>query len=151
MALTLRTRFKRLLEFTFWTLGKRPEIQDSRVSGRYGEWLGRKFLKSKGFSIRSTNWRNPKDRRLEIDVVCIKAGILVFVEIRARSELALVNGFHSINPRKKKSLLRAFKSYLSEMKPFPEHYRFDIIEIDLPMSKDADPQIFHHENVAIFH
>ena len=151
MALTLNIRFKRFFECAFWTLGKRPEIQDSCVSGRYGEWLGRKFLKSKGFSIRSTNWRNPKDRRLEIDVVCIKAGILVFVEIRARSELALVNGFHSINARKKKSLLRAFRAYLSEIKPSPEHYRFDVVEIDLPASKDEKPRIFHHENVAIFH
>jgi len=151
MALTLRAHFKRLLEFTFWSLGKRPEIGDSSVNGRYGEWLGRKLLKSKGFSIKSTNWRSPKDRRLEIDVVCIKEGVLVFIEIRARSEQALVNGFHSINARKKKSLLRAFRAYLSEIKPSPEHYRFDVVEIDLPASKDEKPRIFHHENVAIFH
>ena len=151
MALIFRARFKRLLEFAFWSLGKRPEIGDSSVNGRYGEWLGRKLLKSKGFSIKSSNWRSPKDRRLEIDVVCLKDGVLVFVEIRARSELALVNGFHSINIQKKKALLRAFNAYLSEIKPSPEHYRFDVIEIDLPAGKDVKPRIFHHENVAIFH
>jgi putative endonuclease len=151
MALTLWVQFKCLLEYAVWSLGKRPQIGDSFVNGRYGEWLGRKLLKSKGFSIKSTNWRNPKDRRLEIDVVCIKEGVLVFVEIRSRSEQALVNGFHSINIRKRKSLLRAFKAYLSEIKPSPEHYRFDVVEIDLPASKDVKPRILHHENVAIFH
>ncbi len=151
MALTFRIRFKHLLELAFWSLGKRPKMGNTSLTGRYGEWLGRKFLKSKGFLIKSTNWRSPKDRRLEIDVVCLKEGVLVFVEIRARSELALVNGFHSINIRKRKSLARAFKSYLSETKPSPEHYRFDVIEIDLPVTKDVKPRIFHHENVAIFH
>ena len=90
------------------------------------------------------------DRRLEIDVVCLKEGVLVFVEIRARSQLALVNGFHSIDKRKRKTLLRAFKAYLSFTEPSPENYRFDVIEIDLPVLEDGKPQIFHHENVAIF-
>lgn len=90
------------------------------------------------------------DRRLEIDLVCLKEGILVFVEIRARSQLALVNGFHSIDKRKRKTLLRAFKAYLSFTEPSAENYRFDVIEIDLPVLEDGKPQIFHHENVAIF-
>ena len=150
MALTLWVKFKCLLESTFWTLGQRPESGNSIVNGRYGEWLGRKLLTSKGFSIKSINWRNPKDRRFEIDVVCKKEGILVFVEIRSRSEMALVNGFNSINTRKKKCLLRTFKAYLAHVNPPPEHYRFDVVEVDLPSSKDVKPRIFHHENVAIF-
>ena len=150
MALRFQARFRHALERTFWSLGKRPKSGDSSFSGRYGEWLGRKFLKSKGFSIKAANWRSPLDRRLEIDVVCLKEGVLVFVEIRARSQLALVNGFHSIDKRKRKTLLRAFKAYLSFTEPYPENYRFDVIEIDLPVLEDGKPQIFHHENVAIF-
>ena len=29
-------------------------------------------------------------------------------------------------------------------------YRFDVIEIDLPKTKEQKPAIFHHENIAIF-
>ena len=151
MALTFRDCFRRLHEHFFWSLGKRPKIGDSSANGRYGEWLGSKFLKSNGFVIKSTNWRSPKDRRLEIDLICIKEGVLTFVEIKARSELALVSGFHSIDIRKRKALLRAFRSYLSNAKPSYANYRFDVIEIDLPVDRSTEPRIFHHENVAIFH
>ena len=150
MALRFQTWFRYALERTFWSLGKRPKGGDVSSSGRYGEWLGRKFLKSKGFSIKSENWRSPLDSRLEIDLVCFREGVLVFVEIRARSQLALVNGFHSIDKRKRKTLLRAFKAYLAFTELSPENYRFDVIEIDLPVHEDGKSQIFHHENVAIF-
>ena len=151
MALTCGNFYNRLQERFFWYLGRRPEIGDSSANGRYGEWLGSKFLISNGFVIKSKNWRSPNDRRLEIDLVCIKQGVLVFIEIKARSELALVSGFHSIDIRKRKALLRAFKSYFSHVKPTFANYRFDVIEIDLPANRHEEPRIFHHENVAIFH
>ncbi|MEK9634049.1 MAG: YraN family protein, partial [Opitutae bacterium] len=96
------------------------------------------------------NWRSSCDRRQEIDLVCGKDGVLVFVEVRARSEDALVRGFDSLGSRKMKSLRRSFKAYLREASFNPRHYRFDVIEVDLPSTKGNKPKVFHHENVAIF-
>ena len=96
------------------------------------------------------NWRSKLDRRQEIDVVCRMKEIVVFVEIRARSENASVSGFSSLTRQKKKSLRRSFKLYLIEADQKPEYYRFDVIEVDLPSMKGKKPQLFHHENVALF-
>ena len=63
-----------------------PTKGDKPAKGRYGEWLGEKFLRKRGFSVIRRNWRSSLDRRLEIDLVCMDSEVLVFVEIRARSK-----------------------------------------------------------------
>lgn len=83
-------------------------------------------------------------------MVCRKDEILVFVEVRARSENALVKGFDSLGNRKMKSLRRSFKAYLRETGVNTTHHRFDVIEVDLPSVKGNKPKVFHHENIAIF-
>ena len=118
--------------------------------GRYGEWLSRRFLKSKGYYVLVANWRNPMDRRDEIDLICKDKEVLVFVEVRARSDSSLVSGYDSLSPRKRAVLLRACKYYLNRRKQRPEHFRLDVIEVDLSSDAIGKPKIFHHENVALF-
>ena len=150
MALTFKNRARNLSETFLWSIGVAPDWGNSRLCGRYGEWLGRRLLRSKGYRIIASNWRSSGDRRQEIDLVCRKDEVLVFVEVRARSENALVRGFDSLGSRKMKSLRRSFKAYLREADVNTIHHRFDVIEVDLPLAKGNKPKVFHHENVAIF-
>ena len=150
MALILNRKVRDFAETILWSMGLAPDSGNSRASGRFGEWLGRRLMRKKGYRIVVSNWRSSSDHRQEIDLICRRDGILVFVEIRARSEKALVNGFHSLGRRKRKSLKRSFKAYLKECKFNALHYRFDVIEVDLPSAKGNKPKVFHHENVAIF-
>jgi putative endonuclease len=150
MALNLNLKARDLAETILWSIGLAPTWDNSRTRGRYGEWLGRRLLRRKGYRIVVSNWRSSRDRRQEIDLVCRKEGVLVFVEVRARSEDSLVRGFDSLGNRKMKSLRRSFKSYLGEANFNANHYRFDVIEVDLPAAKGSKPKVFHHENVAIF-
>ena len=98
----------------------------------------------------SRNRRSKSDRRQEIDLICSKADLLVFVEIRARSRNSLVGGYHSVNGRKRRALKRSFRSYLVESRSQASNFRFDVVEIDLPRSVGEEPVVFHHENIAIF-
>jgi putative endonuclease len=133
-----------------WKMLKYPHLENSSQRGNYGEWMGRVYLRKKGFKIIKKNWRSSKDRRNEIDIICLDLETLVFVEVRARSENSLVNGFDSLNSRKRKALLKSFKSYLNEEKVKNSSYRFDLIEIELPNDAFGKAKLFHHENIAIF-
>ena len=146
----IRKSFGNFFTILRWKFGQLPPENDSMQRGCYGEWLGKEFLKKKGFHILEKNWRSRRDRRKEIDLVCLDKEILVFVEIRARSKNALISGFDSLNLRKRKALLRSFKAYLLEADEQPYSYRFDLVEVDLPKKPTKRAKLFHHENIAIF-
>ena len=133
-----------------WRLCGLSVDADQAERGRFGEWSARRFLLRKGFYVIDRNWRNPNDRRDEIDLICKDREVLAFVEVRARNASARTTGYESISPRKKKSLLKSFKAYLNRRKERPEHFRFDVVEIDLPADGTGKLEIFHHENVALF-
>lgn len=113
-------------------------------------WLQQK----RGFTIVASNWRNPRDRREEIDLVCRDGEVLVFVEVKARSATARVAGYYAVNQRKKNALLGACRSYLARLNPQPITYRFDVVEVSVPEVPPpgivVEPQVLHFENVALF-
>ena len=113
---------------------------------RAAEWLQRE----RGFKIVTRNWRSPKDRRDEIDLVCRDGGAVVFVEVKARAAGALVPGYHAIDERKRRALRRAIRTYLAQLKEKPRTFRFDVVEITFPTAAGASPEVLHFENVALF-
>ncbi len=117
-------------------------------AGARGEALAARHLcEEAGYRVIVRNWRNPRDRRDEIDLVCLDGDILVFVEVKARSALALVPGYFAVDPRKKRVLRRACKAYLSALRPAPRTFRFDIVEVEHGMGA---PIVRHFENVPLF-
>jgi len=145
-----RTHLRRLFDPIHWQFWGLSSDANRAERGRYGEWLSRRFLKGKGYYVLVANWRNPMDRRDEIDLICKDKEVLVFVEVRARSTSSLVSGYDSLSPRKRRVLLRACKSYLNQRKQRPEHFRLDVMEVDLPVGTKGKAEIFHHENIALF-
>jgi len=54
-------------------------------AGAAGEAAAADFLRRRhGFAIVARNWRSPRDRRHEIDLVARDGDVLVFVEVKAR-------------------------------------------------------------------
>lgn len=147
--MAINVKFASCIMRIFWILGIKPNSMDSAKRGKYGEWLGERHLRRKGFQINYRNWRCKIDKRLEIDLVCENENVLIFVEVRARSEDSLVTGYDSITFKKRKALGKSIRSYLKEKKPSNRTHRLDLIEIDLPSRSKAKPKIFHHENIAI--
>ncbi len=114
-------------------------------AGAAGERAAEAHLRAAGLRVLARNWRNPVDRREEIDLVCEEAAprgttgggetVLVFVEVKARAAGARVAGYHAVDRRKKSVLLRACRAYLARVRPPPRHVRFDIVEV----AHGADP------------
>jgi putative endonuclease len=118
-------------------------------AGARGEQAAADFLQARqGFSIVTRNWRSPGDRRDEIDLVCRDGEVLVFVEVKARAEGALVTGFRAVDERKRRALRRAVQSYLGQLPAPPRTFRFDIVEVTLTGRLPA--QVMHYANAPLF-
>jgi putative endonuclease len=135
-----------------------PKTGDS--AGTRGERLAAEWLRrERRFAIVAQNWRSPRDRREEIDLVCRDADVLVFVEVKARAAGALVPGYHAVDDRKKRVLRRAIETYLAQLREKPRTFRFDVVEVSFPSFAKAsegaapatpEPEILHFENVPLF-
>ena len=132
--LDLRFWIKRLL------FGKNKS--NAWLRGMRGESKARKFLKKKGLRIVAKNWRAGRG---EVDVICLDSEVLVFVEIRSRSETASVTGYHSVGLKKKKILKKTCLAYLDGLAC---SYRFDIV--DVVLSDEKEDEVYHYENIPLF-
>jgi putative endonuclease len=133
-----------------WHRVARREMSTTRAAdGARGEQAAADFLKTRqGFAIVTRNWRSPRDQRDEIDLVCRDGDVLVFVEVKARAEGALVSGYHAVDERKKRALRRAVRAYLAGLTAPPRTFRFDVAEVTL--SGRLPSQVLHFENVPLF-
>ena len=136
-----------MLGFLRSLMGTKPEPG----SGGLGEQLAAEWLqRERRFGIIARNWRSPKDRRDEIDLICHDGEVVVFVEVKARAAGALVPGYHAVDERKRRALRRAIRTYLAQLREKPRTFRFDVVEVVLPAVAAASPEILHFENVALF-
>ena len=136
-----------MLGFLRSLIGTKPESG----SGEQGEQLAAEWLQGqRRFRILARNWRSPKDRRDEIDLICHDGEAVVFVEVKARAAGALVPGYHAVDQRKRRALRRAIRTYLAQLREKPRTFRFDVVEVVLPALASASPEILHFENVALF-
>jgi len=128
--------------------GRRARTERA-ADGARGEQAAADFLSARqGFKVVQRNWRNPRDLRDEIDLVCLDKEILVFVEVKARAEGALVSGYHAVDKRKKRALRRTVHAYLGQLDHPPRTFRFDVVEVTLSARLPA--QVLHFANVPLF-
>jgi putative endonuclease len=129
-----------------WIGGAAKSDAGDRGEQLAAEWLRRELR----FTIVTRNWRSPKDRRDEIDLVCRDRETLVFVEVKARGADALVPGYYAVDRRKKRVLRRGVRAYLAQLREKPRTFRFDVVEVALPSNAATPPKILHFQNVELF-
>jgi putative endonuclease len=117
-------------------------------AGVAGEDAAAEFLTRRGLQVVARNWRNPRDKREEIDLVCGDGEIVVFVEVKARADSAMVPGYFAVDRRKKLVLRRAALAYLRGLRVKPSTFRFDIVEVAETAGRPS--AILHFENVPLF-
>ena len=76
--------------------------------GKHGEDLACDELRRRGYTILDRRFRT---RCGELDIVARDAGVLVFVEVRARSSGRFGNAFESVTWQKRHRLSRMATSY----------------------------------------
>ena len=99
--------------------------------GALGERLAAQYLKERGYSVVSRNYRSAYG---EIDLICTKEDMLVFAEVKTRAVNAMVAGEYAVGNQKQQRIIKTAVSFLSEADN--KRYdgllpRFDVVIIEI--------------------
>ena len=97
-----------------------------KIVGKLGEDCAAKFLEAKGYTIVARNFRI---RSAEIDIIAQAGDVLVFVEVKARSNIRHGLPVEAVNLRKQKKIIEAAGVFLQDENFFDCACRFDVLEI----------------------
>lgn len=95
--------------------------------GVKGEQRAVEYLLAEGYNVLDRNVEYA--RRGEIDIVCERRGVLVFVEVKSRSSNDYGEAVEAVDRAKRRKLLRAAEAYLSERDIKDKDIRFDVIAV----------------------
>ncbi|MBO7597338.1 MAG: YraN family protein [Bacteroidales bacterium] len=93
--------------------------------GILGENAAADFLIKNGYVILERNYRV---NHLEIDIIALKEGMLVFVEVKTRAADYLVAPQEAVNKQKQKFIINAANGYIRHHKR-SEEARLDVITV----------------------
>lgn len=111
-----------------------------RSQGNDGESSAVRYLEEKGYEVLKRNFHF--GRTGEIDIVARKAGGLVFVEVKSRSNSSYGDPLFSITPSKQQKIRAVARGYLYVNQIEDVECRFDVITI---VKTNGREQIEHIE------
>jgi putative endonuclease len=100
-------------------------MADSHTLGQNGEDFATEFLKKKGYKVLFRNWKWGKH---EIDIIAGKDDIVIFVEVKTRSEELMVDLGTVMSRAKQQSIIFAAEGYIKRFN-VDSVSRFDLITI----------------------
>lgn len=100
---------------------------NTRTVGYKAEERAAEFLKGKGYQILAKNFTI---RGGEVDLVARDGNILVFVEVKMRSNTAFGSALESITPWKIQALQKTALFYIRRVGWNDRPYRFDLVTMD---------------------
>jgi putative endonuclease len=105
--------------------------QRHEQKGRWAEKMAIFFLKLKGYRILSQRFKTPLG---EIDIIAVKRGILVGIEVKARSTFD--EALWAVTPAQQNRIINAMKIFLTRAPKWASaHIRFDVILVRFPFIK----------------
>ena len=96
--------------------------------GSYTENIAATYLLSNGYSILDRNYRNKFG---EVDIICQKDNLIIFVEIKSRYTNSFGSPLESVSCHKQKKIILLSKFYILYKKLSDFNIRYDVIEIYL--------------------
>ncbi len=100
-------------------------MREKLDKGKEGEDFAVKYLQDKGFKIVTQNFNSHNS---EIDIICSKNNLLVFVEVRLKQNADYGFPEQSMSKGKINALKRGVEAYLLKY-PWDGNIRFDFIAI----------------------
>ena len=110
-------------------------MADTRKIGKIGEEKAGFYLESDGYQLLEANYRNGRG---EIDLIAIKDGLLVFVEVKTRAGLR--SYLPAVHWYQRKKIVETAHRYLSNYY-WEGQIRYDVIEVFL----NGTGEIRHHQ------
>lgn len=97
---------------------------DHLALGKKGEDAAAAAMQSAGYRILDRNWRAD---RIEIDLICAKDDLIVFVEIKTRSSRKSGGASEAVTIKKQRRLAKGAQTWLSQHGLWLNPCRFDVI------------------------
>ena len=111
------------------------------AKGKLGEDCAANFLEAKGYSIVARNFRI---RSAEIDIIAQIDNVIIFVEVKARSDIRHGLPSEAVTLRKQKKIIEAAGVFLQNERFCDCACRFDVVEVYL--RGEQVEEINHIEN-----
>jgi len=103
-------------------------LMERQALGRRGEHLAEHFLRRAGYLILARNWRTG---RCEIDLIGMRRGEVVFVEVKTRRP-GPQSASESVSPAQRRNINRAAAAWMRENPGVGSSFRFDLIAVTWP-------------------
>lgn len=97
-----------------------------KALGAKGEKIAAEYLAGQGYRIIRRNFYT---RYGELDIICDRDNILVFVEVRTKTGTVFGTPEESITPKKIEHLRKAALGYLATCTGYYPEIRFDVVAI----------------------
>jgi putative endonuclease len=94
--------------------------------GAAGERVAERWLLRHGWRVLERRYRSG---HRDIDLVAERAGLVAFVEVKARAGTAFGDPIEAVNWKKRNDLVRSATVWIDRHGRAGEHYRFDIIGV----------------------
>ncbi len=114
---------------------KRDSFSYRKKLGNRGERVARRYLKIRGYKILDTNFSTSHG---EIDIICSKSGLIVFVEVKTRKSNILGEPEDSVTYPKQKKIASVARYYVKKNNLSGNNLRFDIIAIKYKTGRKKD-------------
>ncbi len=114
---------------------------NNKEKGDIGENIAEKILIKSGYEILERNYRF---KRAEIDLICLKPPLLVFVEVKSLNSSTHGYPEERVNYGKVKKILEAAEHYIYAIN-WHKDVRFDILSINL-----KNPREYMHIEDAFY-
>ena len=108
--------------------------------GHFGEQIAVQYLTEKGYKILDTNFYTKFG---EIDLICECQGVIIFVEVKTRTNKQFGNPEGSVNKKKIENLISVAKQYMINKN---QSWQIDVVSVLL---KDGDADIDHFPNCIV--
>lgn len=112
--------------------------------GTEGEQIAEAYLKKKGYRLVERNYRCPVG---ELDLVVLDHGVIVFVEVKTRTDDRFGAPLESVHRRKQGKMIKAALFFLNQHRLHHREARFDVVGISL---KEREPVVEHIQNAFDF-
>jgi|YelNatPaOPRAMG01_1025707.scaffolds.fasta_scaffold00411_4 putative endonuclease len=103
--------------------GKNLLARSRQKEGKKGEEIAQNFFSERGYKIIARNYRT---RYGEIDLICSKGNLLVFVEVRRRNRKGFGEPQESLSGKKIEKIKRTAEYFLAERGINDKEIRFDL-------------------------
>lgn len=111
-----------------------------QILGQEGERIAEAYLRKKGYSLVERNYRCSVG---ELDLVVLDRRVIVFVEVKTRTDERFGAPLESVGRRKQQRMIKAALFFLSQHRLHHREARFDVVGITF---MGGEPAVEHVKN-----